>query len=140
MLLTPKQETKPWSLHAFCRMLLSLPATCQKQLSQVYENEAYDARIVLIVENRLLISSIRKIGVPAEIQVTPYVLKLISARGAEKDFAVVSLCNATPTTTTAAAAFLSSKRSKFINRKSRYCILHVLVNIFLIILIRSRGA
>jgi hypothetical protein len=60
MLLTPKQETKPWSLHAFCRMLLSLPATCQKQLSQVYENEAYDARIVLIVENRLLLSSIRK--------------------------------------------------------------------------------
>ena len=50
MLLTTKQETKPWSLHA----------TCQKQLSQVYENEAYDARIVLIVENRLLLSSIRK--------------------------------------------------------------------------------
>ena len=69
MLLTTKQETKPWSLYAFCRTLFSLPATCQKQLSQVKENEAYDARIVLIVENRLLISSIRKISVPAEIQV-----------------------------------------------------------------------
>jgi hypothetical protein len=65
--LTPKQETKPWSLHAFCRMLLSLPAACQIQLSQAYENEAYDARIVLIVKNRLLISSIRKISVPTEI-------------------------------------------------------------------------
>jgi hypothetical protein len=138
MFLTPKQETKPWSLHAFCRILLSFLATCQIQLSQVLENEAYDARIVLIVEyRRLLISSIRKISVPAEIQVTPYVHKLISARGAEKDIAVVSFCSAK---TAAAAVFLSSKRSKFINTKSRYCILHVLVKIFLIILIRSRGA
>jgi hypothetical protein len=138
MFLTPKQETKPWSLHAFCRILLSFLATCQIQLSQVLENEAYDARIVLIVEyRRLLISSIRKISVPAEIQVTPYVHKLISARGAEKDIAVVSFCSAK---TAAAAVFLSSKRSKFINTKSRYCILYVLVKIFLIILIRSRGA
>jgi hypothetical protein len=47
MFLTPKQETKPWSLHAFCRMLLSLPAMCQIQLSQAHENEAYDATIAL---------------------------------------------------------------------------------------------
>ena len=80
-------------------MLLSLPAACQIQLSQAYENEAYDARIVLIVKNRLLISSIRKISVPAEIQVTPYVHKLISSRGAEKDIAVVSFCSSTTTTT-----------------------------------------
>ena len=81
----------------FVRILLSLLATCQIQLSQAHENEAYDARIVLIVEYRLLISSIRKISVPAEIQVTAYVHKLISARGAEKDIAVVSFCSATTT-------------------------------------------
>ena len=92
-------------------MLLYLPAACQIQLFQAYENEAYDARIVLIVEYRLLISSICKISVPAEMQVTPYVHKAISARDAEKDTAVVSFCSATTTTTTAAAAaFLSPKK------------------------------
>jgi len=70
MFLTPKQETKPWYLHAFA-------ACCSHFLLPVstaipsYENEAYDAKIVLMVENRLLISSIRKIRVPAEIQLLP---------------------------------------------------------------------
>jgi hypothetical protein len=85
MFLTPKQETKPWYLHAFA-------ACCSHFLLPVstaipsHENEAYDAKIVLIVEKRLLISSIRKILVPAEIQVTPYVHKLISPRGGRKGY------------------------------------------------------
>jgi hypothetical protein len=70
-----------------------------------------------MVEYSLFISSGRKIGVRAEIQVTPYVYNLICSSGAENDIAVVIFCNTYTT-----APLLSSKRSELINTKSRYCI------------------
>ena len=67
-------------------------------------------------------------------QVPYYVQRLLSPGGAEKDNAVVSICNIL------LQHFIPSRKSEFINTKSRYSILDVLVNIFLIILIRSRRA
>src|SRR5215210_7046268 len=83
----------------------------------------------------LPIYSTRKIGTPIEMLVTNSSMDSHPASGAEK----ILTSSSSAIILLLLQHFLRSRRSEFINTKRRYTILHVLVNIFFI-LIRCRGA